>query len=160
MTKRRVLTFIAIGSAVVVVLGVAVAAFSSLKVPFDTNPNAGSSSGPCDPQPCANVQGYVVWVTDLHIENGLVSMQLRFKNSSTSTHAAPDDFSLIDNQKNESSPVYFEPDCHRWPRTDFNNGASFGPVPECFRPASTSPPLKLRWSPDLGFCCETVISLD
>jgi hypothetical protein len=161
VTKRRVFTYIAIGAGVVLVLGVAVAAFASLKVPFDTNPNAGASSGPCAPQPCANIQGYIVWVNGLQIEAGLVSMQLTFKNSSVSTHAAPDDFSLVDSQQNDSGPVYYDPDCHRWPRTDFNHGAGFGPVPECFRPASTSPPLKLRWTPDLGaFCCDTVIALD
>lgn len=147
------------------VFGVAVAAFSALKVPFDTNPNAGASSGPCDPQPCANVQGYTVWISDLHVESGdgprLVMMQLTFKNSSTSTHAAPDDFSLIDSQKNETQPIFYDPVCHRWPRTDFNHGAGFGPVPECFRPATTASPLKLHWTPDMGpFCCDIEIPLE
>jgi len=33
-------------------------------------------------------------------------------------------------------------------------------VAECFRPASTSPPLGLHWTPDFGpFCCETFIGL-
>lgn len=142
-------------------LGVAVAAFSSLKIPFDTGPSATPSSAPCEPKPCANVRGYIVWVSALHADGGLVTMQLTFRNASSSTHADPSDFSLIDKQRNDSPPIYNDSGCSHWPRAEFNNGASFGPVPECFRPASTSPPLALRWTPDFGlFCCETVIALD
>ena len=140
MTRNRILQYVAIGGGLAVVLGIAVAAFVSLKVPFDTAPSAGPSTAPCEPQPCANVRGYIVWVSDLKIQEGLVTMKLTFRNSSSSTHAAPDDFMLIDRQKVEHSAVYFAPDCAQWPRTEFNNGATFGPVPECFRPASTSTP--------------------
>ncbi len=115
MTGNRILRYAAIGGGLAVVLGIAVAAFLSLKVPFDTSPSAGPSTGPCEPQPCANMRGYIVWVSDLKIQEGL----------------------------------------------EFNSGASFGPVPACFRPSSTSPPLGLRWTPDFGaFCCEIVIPLD
>ena len=161
MTRNRILRFAAIGGGLVVVLGVAVAAFVSLKVPFDTNPSVEPSTGACDPQPCANVRGYIVWVSDLKMQNGVVIVMLRFTNSSASTHAAPEDFTLVDSQKNDHSAVFFAPDCNQWPRTEFNNGASYGPVPECFRLSSTSPPLDLRWTPDFGpFCCETLIKLD
>ena len=161
MTRNRILRYAAIGGGLVLVLGIAVAAFVSLRVPFDTASSAEPSTGPCEPQPCANVRGYIVWVSDLKIEGGLVSMQLRFQNSSTSTHADPADISLIDSQKVGNVPVYDTPACTHWPRTEFDNGASFGPVPECFRPASTSPPLGLRWTPDFGpFCCEIVIGLN
>jgi len=160
VTRNRILQYVAIGGGLAVVLGIAVAAFVSLKVPFDTAPSAGPSTAPCEPQPCANVRGYIVWVSDLKIQEGLVTMKLTFRNSSSSTHAAPDDFMLIDRQKVEHSAVYSAPDCAQWPRTEFNNGATFGPVPECFRPASTSPPVALRWTPDFGpLCCETFIGL-
>lgn len=153
--------YAAIGGGLCVVLGIAVVAFVSLKVPFDTSPSAGPSTMPCAPQPCANVDGYILWVTDLKTDGGLVSMQLRFQNSSSSTHADPTDISLTDSQKGDNAPVYDAPGCAHWPRTEFNKGASFGPVPECFRPATTSPPLSLHWTPDFGpFCCETVIALD
>ena len=161
MTRNRILRYAAIGGGLAVVLGVAVAAFVSLKVPFDTGPSAQPSTGACEPQPCANVRGYILWVTDLKTDGGLVSMQLRFQNSSGSTHADPADISLIDSQNAGSAPVYDSPSCTHWPRTEFNSGAVFGPVPECFRPFSTSPPLRLHWTPDFGpFCCETVIALD
>jgi len=161
MTRNRILQYFAIGGGLAIVLGIAVAAFVSLRVPFYTAPSAGPSTVPCEPQPCANVRGYILWVSDLKTDGGLVTMQLRFQNSSNATHADPSDISLLDNQKAGSAPVYDAPGCTHWPRTEFNNGASFGPVPECFRPASTSPPLGLRWTPDFGpFCCETVIGLD
>jgi len=161
VTRNRILRYAAISGGLAVVLGIAVAAFVSLRVPFDTAPSAEPSTGPCEPQPCANVRGYIVWVSDLKIEGGLVSMQLRFQNSSTSTHADPADISLIDSQKVGNVPFYGAPGCTQWPRTEFSNGASFGPVAECFRPSSTSPPLGLRWTPDFGpFCCEIVIRLD
>lgn len=151
----------AIGAGVVVVLGVAVAAFASLKVPFVSVPTVETSSRPCDPQPCANVRGYLLRITELKIGEGLVTMQLTFRNSSSSTHATPEDFTLIDSHKAQHSPAFFEPDCKQWPRAEFNNGASYGPVPMCFRVTDTSPPLGLRWTPDFGpICCETFIALD
>ena len=161
MTRNRILQYAAIGGGLALVLGVAVAAFVSLRVPFDTSPSAGPSTGPCKPQPCANVRGYILWVTNLKTDGRLVILQLRFQNSSSSTHADPADISLIDSQKAGNTPVYDPPGCTHWPRTEFNNGASFGPVPECFRPFSSAPPLILHWTPDFGpFCCEVEIPLE
>jgi hypothetical protein len=161
VSRRRLLQYAGIGAGVVVVLGVAAAAFVSLKVPFDTTPSGGSSTEACQPQPCANVRGFILWVTDLKTDGRLVTMQLRFQNSSSSTHADPADISLTDSQNAGNTPVYDAPGCTHWPRTEFNNSATFGPVPECFRPFSTAPPLRLRWTPDFGpFCCETEISLE
>ena len=138
----------------------AVAAFLSMKVPFEA-PTTSQPSAPCSPQPCANVRGFILLVTDVKTDGGLVSMKLTFRNSSASTHADPSDVTLVDSQKHHDQAVYDAPGCTHWPRTEFNNGAGFGPVPECFRPASTAPPLGLRWTPDFGpFCCETVIPLE
>ena len=107
------------------------------------------------------MRGYILWVADLKTDAGVVSMQITFQNSSSSTHAEPADLSLIDSNKNVSKPVFDPPGCTRWPRTDFNNGAKLGPLPICFRPSSTAPPVKLRWTPDVNFfCCETEIALD
>ncbi|HET9410626.1 MAG TPA: hypothetical protein VFO75_01970, partial [Candidatus Dormibacteraeota bacterium] len=94
------------------------------------------------------------------VDSGLVSMELTFRNSSPATHADPADLELIDSLGHNDSPVYDAPGCTHWPRTDFSNGAQFGPVPECFRPSSTNPPLRVHWTPDMGlFCCETDITL-
>ena len=57
-------------------------------------------------------------------------------------------------------PIYDSADCRHWPRTEFANGEMRGPFHLCFTPSSAAPPLKLRWSPDMGlFCCRAVIVL-
>lgn len=152
--------YLAIGAGAVLVIAVAVAAFLSLESPFQPATSAPAAT-PCTPKPCADVRGYVLWVSDLKVDSGLVSMRLTFRNSSAATHADPADIRLVDAGGRTSSPVYDSPGCARWPRTDFNNGAQFGPVPECFRPASTDPPLKLHWTPDMGlFCCDAHVALE
>jgi hypothetical protein len=111
--------------------------------------------------PCANIRGYILWVSDFKVDSGLVSMHLTFQNSSPATHADPADVQLLDPNGQRDDAVYDAPSCTHWQRTDFNNGAKFGPVPECFRPSSTTPALGLRWAPDMGLlCCETVIALN
>ena len=160
MTTRRLFKYAAIAGGVVLVLAVAAAAFLSLKVPLEI-PTVSESSAPCAPQPCANVRGFALWVTDLKTDGGVVSMQLTFKNASNSTHVDPADLSLNDSKNAGNAAIYDAPGCTHWPRTEFNNGAMFGPVPECFRPFSTAPPLGLHWTPDFGpFCCDLVIPLD
>ncbi len=159
MTGSRLIQYVAIAAGAAVVIAVGVAAFESLQTPFQpasTNPG----SGTCTPKPCANVRGYILWVSDLKVDAGLVTMQLTFRNSSPSTHADPADLQLIDKQGHPNTAVYDAPGCTHWPRTDFSNGAQFGPVQECFRPTSTEAPLKLHWEPDLGlFCCQADITL-
>jgi hypothetical protein len=159
VSRGRLLRYAAIGAGAAVVIAVGVAAFESLQTPFQP-PAANPGSGACTPKPCANVRGYILWVSDIKIDGGVLSMQLTFRNSSPATHADPADLRLIDRQGNTNAAVYDAPGCTRWPRTDFSNGAQFGPVPECFRPSSTDPPLKLHWEPDMGvFCCEAEITL-
>jgi len=160
VNRGQLLRFAAVGAGVAVVVAVGVAAFISLQSPLQ-QPSSGPSSAPCSPKPCANVRGYILWISDLKVGSGVVSMQLTFRNSSPSTHADPADLVLVDARQHLTSAVYDAPGCAQWQRTDFNNGFQFGPVPECFRPAATDPPLILRWSPDMGlFCCQTDIALD
>jgi len=159
MDRRALIRFGAIGAGAVLVVAVAVAAFISLQQPFGL-PNSSQPSASCSPRPCANVRSFQLWISDLKVDSGLVSMQLTFQNSSNSTHVDPGEIQLIDSAGHSSNRVTDAAGCTAWPRTDFNNGAKFGPVPECFRPATTAPPLKLHWAPDFGFfCCETDIAL-
>ena len=114
----------------------------------------------CSPAPCADVQGYQVWVTGLQPEGRRVTLDVSFQNSSSSTHADPSDFVLLDASGVPFRPIYDSADCRRWPRTEFANGERRGPFHLCFTPSSAAPPLKLRWSPDMGlFCCRAVIVL-
>jgi hypothetical protein len=160
--NRRLIGYGALAVAAVIVLGVAAAAYQSLQAPFQ-NPTT-SSAAPslsCSPAPCANLQGYTLWVTDLNVAGDLVTMQITFKNSSDSTHAAPEDLRLVDANRHRSDPVFDAPSCTQWSRHEFNHGAMYGPLTVCFRQAGVTSPLVLRWSPDFGFvCCQTDIKLD
>ena len=145
-----------------IVAGVAVAAFMSMQTSFQS-PAAGSPvpALACTPAPCANLRGYTLWVSNLSVTGDVVSLQVVFKNSSDSTHASPEDLQLIDSKGHTSGLIVDSPGCTTWDRHEFNNGAMFGPVTVCFRVTSSAAPGVLRWSPDFGlFCCQTNIKLD
>lgn len=160
--SKRFLTIGGVALGVIVAAGVAVAAFSSLQTSFQ-GPVAGSAAPTlkCSPAPCANEQGYTLWITNVAVSGNVVSMQVVFKNSSDSTHASPEDLTLIDSKNQSSRLITNAPGCQTWDRHVFNNGAQFAPGTICFRVSSPSPPLVLRWTPDFGlFCCQTDIKLD
>ena len=159
--SSRILGYGALGAGLVVALAVGIAAFQSLQVPQES---PSTSSPPpavgCNPAPCANVRGYTLWVTNLKSEADVVTMQITFRNSSQATHADPSDLELIDSALQPSHPDFSRPDCTRWSRHEFSDGAMYGPLTLCFKVTTTSPPLILRWSPDFGlFCCQTDIKL-
>jgi hypothetical protein len=152
---------LAIGAGLTVVATVAVLAYQSLQVPFQS-PTVSSPQAAlgCTPAPCANLHGYTLWVTNVDVQGSLVTMQVTYRNSSNSTHASPEDLTLIDSQRSSSPPIFDAPACTRWTRHEFNHGATYGPLTVCFRASTTAPPLVLRWSPDFGFvCCQTDIKL-
>ena len=106
------------------------------------------------------MRGFSLWVTDVKVDSNLVAMKVRFKNSSSATHVDPADLRLVDSQNQVVAPVHDAPGCAAWGRYEFVRTKTFGPVAECFRPSTTSAPLKLRWSPDFGFlCCDLDIVL-
>jgi hypothetical protein len=159
--RRRLLVYGAAAAAVLVVVAVAIAAFLAMQVSFEgPTTNRATPALNCSPAPCANVQGYTLWVSKLTVEGNLASMQVTFKNSSSATHASPEDLQLIDSKLHTAGLVTDAPGCQTWSRHEFSNGAMFGPLNICFRVSTTAPPLVLRWSPDLGlFCCRTDIKL-
>ena len=114
----------------------------------------------CTPAPCADVQGYLLRVSNLKVDGDLVSMQVTFVNSSSATHASPDDLRLIDSKLHSSGLITDASGCQTWTRHEFGNGDTFGPTTVCFRVSTADPPLVLRWSPDFGlFCCQADIKL-
>ena len=161
VTRRRLFGYGAAAAALLLVLLVAIAAFLAMQVTFrNPTPSAAVPTQNCTPAPCADVQGYTLWVSNLKVDGDLVTMQVAFKNSSNSTHASPEDLRLIDSKLHGSGLVTDAPGCQTWSRHAFSGGDTFGPTTVCFRVTTADPPLVLRWSPDLGlFCCQADIKL-
>jgi len=159
--QRRPVRWILIALAGMAVVAVGVVAALQLANPGSLGVGNGqASSGPCSPAPCLNLQGYSLWVSNVTDDGGVLKMRVKFRNSSDSTHAAPEDLTLVDAQHRMSPSVQDAPGCTHWNRTEFNNGASYGPITVCFRPASLDSPLTLRWTPDMGFfCCDALLRI-
>ena len=158
---RRLLAGTGFLVALVVAAVVAYSAYAALKSPLSTSTNAAQAGESCSPGPCANLSGYVLWVSNVHVDNSLVHMTVKFQNSSGSTHASPDDLQLIDAARQSSTPINDVSGCSTWSRHEFTSkGQTFGPIDICFRVANPTPPFTLKWSPDEGaFCCETDIKI-
>lgn len=157
---RRLLTFGAIIVALVVAGFVGVTAYGALHAPVQSSSNNALTPENCSPGPCADVQGFTLWLSGITVNGDLVSMQVKFRNSSPATHASPEDLQLIDANRHVSGLVTEATGCKSWSRHEFNHGATFGPIGVCFRVSNPTRPFILHWSPDLGlFCCETDIRL-
>ena len=85
-------------SAVVAGLGVAalvgVAAYQALRTPMLVTNHGNLTPENCSPGPCVDLKGYTLWVSDIKFEGDLVRMTVKFRNSSTATHASPEDLNL------------------------------------------------------------------
>jgi hypothetical protein len=157
---RRLLTVGAIATGLIVAAAIALSAYQALHIPLQASSDKPLAPENCSPGPCAEVQGFTLWISDFKVAGDLVSMQVKFRNSSSSTHTSPEDLQLIDASRHVSGIITDAPDCNTWTRHEFSNGATFGPINVCFRVSSATRPFILRWSPDLGlFCCETDIRL-
>jgi hypothetical protein len=157
---RRLLTSLGVVAGLIIASFVAAAAYTALKTPLQASPNSNLPPENCSPGPCANVSGYKIWISNVVIDNDVVRMTVRFQNSSSATHASPEDLQLIDAGRRASGMVTDVSGCNTWTRHDFNRGAYFGPINICFRVSNTTPPFILHWSPDLGaFCCQKDITI-
>ena len=157
---RHAVTGLAVVAGLIVAALVAGAAYMALKAPLATSSNRDLTPENCSPGPCANVNGYTLWISNVTVRNDLVHMTVKFQNASSSTHASPEDLQLIDADRRASNPLSGVAGCTTWTRHQFNNGAIFGPLNICFRVNDTTPPFTLHWSPDLGeFCCQKDITI-
>lgn len=160
---RRLAGYGLLGAGLVIAATLAVAAYRADQASGrgSSTTSAGTAGeSACSPAPCADLQGYTLWVSNLRVEGRVVTMQMLFRNASGSTHADPQDLQLLDSQQQRSGPIFDAAGCTHWSRTEFHNGAQLGPLTVCFRPATLAPPLTLRWSPDMGlFCCQADIRL-
>lgn len=154
-----------VGAGVFVVFAavVAVNAYRAMSAaPSDnTASQAPAGTATCTPAPCTDLQGYTLWVSNVRIEGKLVHMTVMFKNSSSSTHAAPEDLALVDQGNRTSQITTSGADCSTFTRHEFSHGQTLGPINICFHVNDTTPPFRLVWSPDMGaFCCETGLLLN
>lgn len=157
---RRLAVVAAAALALIVAGFVGLTAYQSLHAPLSTSSDTPLSPENCSPKPCADVQGFTLWLTNISVNGDLVTMEVKFQNSSPATHASPEDLQLIDASRHASGLVTDAPGCNTWTRHEFANGATFGPISVCFRVSSATKPFVLKWSPDLGlFCCEKDINI-
>lgn len=158
---RRIVLVSAVVAGLAVAALVGAAAYQALKTPLLVTNNSNLTPENCSPGPCADVKGFTLWVSDVKFDGDLVTMTVKFRNSSTATHASPEDLQLIDASRHSSIPINdVEGSCKSWTRHEFRNGATFGPLDICFRVTNTTRPYILHWTPDLGpFCCETSLKI-
>jgi hypothetical protein len=157
---RRLITVGAAALGLLLAGVVGVTAYQSLHAPLPASTGTSLAPENCSPGPCADVQGFTLWLSNISVNGDLVTMQVKFQNSSSSTHASPEDIQLIDASRHASGIVTDASGCNTWTRYEFNNGATFGPINVCFRVSTATRPFILRWSPDLGlFCCEKDINI-
>ena len=157
---RRLLITLGVVVALIVAAVIAGAAYTALKAPLSVSSQTPLTPENCSPGPCTDVEGFTLWISNVHLDNDIVHMTVKFKNSSTATHAAPEDLTLIDSERRQGQPIGDSPGCKVFARTNFRNGAVFGPVDVCFRVVNTSPPWILHWSPDVGaFCCQKDLTI-
>jgi hypothetical protein len=156
---RRLLTVVGVFVGLIVAALVAGAAYAALKAPLSTAPNSNLNPENCSPGPCANLNGYTLWVSRVRVQNDIVYMTVKFQNSSSATHASPDDLHLIDSGRRSSIPTT-DAGCKTFARTELSDGKTFGPIDICFRVANSTPPFILHWTPDIGaFCCERDLTI-
>jgi hypothetical protein len=157
---RRLFTFVAALAGLLVAALIAGGAYMALKAPLATTPNSNLTPENCSPGPCSDLNGYTIWISNVRVTNDVVHMTVKFQNSSTATHAAPEDLTLIDAARHQSIPITDSPGCKTFARHAFDGGAYFGPLDLCFRVSSANPPFILHWTPDLGaFCCQKDITI-
>src|SRR5260370_41430479 len=116
---RRLLVSLGVVVALIVAALVAGGAYTALKSPLTTQPNSNLSPENCKPGPCTNLNGFTIWISNVHVDNDIVHMSVKFKNSSGATHAAPEDLVLIDSERRQGGPVTAAPNCKSFTRPDF-----------------------------------------
>lgn len=157
---RRLLISLGVVVALIVAAVIAGGAYTALKTPLATKPNSNLAPENCSPGPCTNLNGYIIWVSKVHVDKDIVHLTVKFQNSSTSTHASPEDVTVIDAERRQSAPVTDVPGCKSFTRHDFAHGAIYGPLDLCFRVTDTTPPFILHWAPDIrSFCCQHDITI-
>ena len=86
---RRLLTLFGVFAGLIAAALVAGGAYMALKAPLATQPNSNLQPENCSPGPCADINGYTIWISNVRVTNDVVRMTVKFQNSSAATHASP-----------------------------------------------------------------------
>ena len=113
----------------------------------------------CSPEPCAAPLGFEVDVSDVRSQEGLLTMQLRFRNGTRaqsgeptiSRHTSSSAFLLVIKETGARELPVVNGRCPAWPELNIGRGANAGPELLCFQAAPPDTHVTLVWSPDLGF---------
>lgn len=141
---------------VLLALGVAAASIG-LRAPHESTPTTGAWHE-ARPLYGAAGSGFFVRVTDLGDlgtladGNRLLAMQVAFRNAGSATYrASRTDFQLIDAAGETHVADTPVAQCAPWVDTQVVPGATYGPLPLCFRSAGGQAPTTLVWQPDVAF---------
>ena len=157
MSRKLRPRWILVGVGVLALVLLAAVAFVALEPPV-TKPSA--DGGPaCSPRPCTAPGGFELYLSNLSLSGGRVTMDVSFKNHTqaggfeavTYRHTSPADFELHSGGGN-SKPL-FDASCTHWEEARVERGAANanGPDKLCFSaPSSGLSGAELRWTPDEG----------
>ena len=160
---RRQVWLVALVALAALGLVVAVAAARSM----ENKSQVGTTTETCAPRPCAAPSGFEIYITDIAVAGGSVTMAVRFTNHTQGggfaavsyRHTSPADFSLRSSEGKVSAPA-FSANCPNWPEVTVERGATSDAYRLCFAANATSG-LVLIWDPDLGIVPHrTEITLD
>jgi hypothetical protein len=117
------------------------------------------TSGACSPQPCANANGWNVYVSDVNKNaqsatapeagNTYVTLNVRFKNDTADEqHANPTEFVLRDSTGVKHSETWLggAAGCDSWEPVNLTKGATFGPRCIAFQAKVGDNALVLTWT--------------
>ncbi len=149
--------WILIGVAVLAMAVLGGVAFVALE-PSVTRP-APDAATPCSPKPCTAPGGFELYMRNLNLSGGTVTMEVSFKNRTTGggmeavtyRHTSPVDFQLRHSGGANTKP-FFDATCPNWEEARVERGgAEAGPDRLCFNaPASGLQGYELLWMPDEG----------
>ena len=134
-------------------------AFFALEPPGARRPG-GASAPVCAPKPCTEIGGLELYVRDISISPGRLTMNVSVTNHTPGggleavsyRHTSPADFAVNAISSRSNNRPVFGAQCPRWAE-QIERGASSGPDRLCFEGvdfAYTLSSLELTWTPDTG----------
>ena len=145
-----------IGASVLLLVLLAAGTFVAMEA---GRPRSAGTAGPvCAPKPCTELGGYELYVRNVNLSGGRLTVDVSFKNNTPGggleavsyRHTSPMDFVLHYRGGDNRKPV-FDAGCASWDEPRIERGRGAGPDHLCFRAfASGLDGAELQWTPDVG----------